>query len=131
MDRREMAPEYELGVERYAGVITESLPSRSNSTLFPAGDRPSDGVIAGTIERSAEGRETSHWHVSRIAIQHKRKVLFVDSSNVFSVVAQGNDVVLEAEFGSYRLLESISAIAEKLRPHGFIRIHRSRVVNCC
>jgi two-component system, LytTR family, response regulator len=38
-------------------------------------------------------------------------------------------VLLERLSGSYLLRESISAIAQKLEPYGFIRIHRSVLVN--
>ena len=43
--------------------------------------------------------------------------------------AEGNYVLLEKQSGSYLLRESISTVAEKLKPHGFIRIHRSVLVN--
>jgi LytTr DNA-binding domain len=38
-------------------------------------------------------------------------------------------VLLQREKGSHLLRESISTIAEKLRPYGFIRIHRSVLAN--
>ena len=43
--------------------------------------------------------------------------------------AEGNYVLLEKRSGSYLLRESLSTVAEKLKPHGFIRIHRSMLVN--
>ena len=36
---------------------------------------------------------------------------------------------LQRESDSYLLRESISRVAEKLKPYGFIRIHRSALVN--
>jgi two-component system LytT family response regulator len=48
---------------------------------------------------------------------------------VIAVQAEGNYVLLERGSGSYLLRESISTVAEKLRPYGFIRIHRSVLVN--
>lgn len=65
----------------------------------------------------------------RIAISNKRRILFVDLSEVFSIVAQGNYVLLQGEDGSRRLRGPISALAEKLEPYGFVRIHRSVMVN--
>jgi two-component system LytT family response regulator len=38
-------------------------------------------------------------------------------------------VSLQRESDSYLLRESISVVAEKLKPYGFIRIHRSALVN--
>jgi len=46
-----------------------------------------------------------------------------------AVEAEGNYVLLQQRSGSYLLRESISAIAEKLKPYGFIRIHRSVLIN--
>ncbi|HKW87665.1 MAG TPA: LytTR family DNA-binding domain-containing protein [Candidatus Acidoferrales bacterium] len=120
----------ELDVERYATVTTKSQTNHSNHALATMAGRDGHGAMAEIIELPSERRDASNWQVPRIAIKHKRKVLFIDPNDVFSVVAQGNYVILEGKSGSYRLLESISIIAEKLRPYGFIRIHRSRVVNC-
>ena len=66
---------------------------------------------------------------SRIAIKAQGRILFIDSAEVISVHAQGNYVLLRKDSGSYLLRESISDVAEKLRPFGFIRIHRSILVN--
>ena len=38
-------------------------------------------------------------------------------------------MLLRREADSYLLRESISVVAEKLKPYGFIRIHRSALVN--
>jgi two-component system LytT family response regulator len=48
---------------------------------------------------------------------------------VVAVQAEGNYVSLQRNGGSYLLRESISAVAKKLEPQGFIRIHRSILVN--
>ena len=66
---------------------------------------------------------------TRIAIKDKGRVVFVDSGELISAEAHGNYVLLQQKSGSYLLRETISGIAEKLRPYGFIRIHRSVLVN--
>jgi two-component system, LytTR family, response regulator len=66
---------------------------------------------------------------SRIAIKTKKSILFIDPADVAVVEAQGNYVLLQRMSGSYLLRESIGAVAQKLEPHGFIRIHRSVLVN--
>jgi two-component system LytT family response regulator len=65
----------------------------------------------------------------RIAIKVKGKILFIDPSDVVAVQAQGNYVLLQRGTNSYLLRDSISVVAEKLEPYGFIRIHRSVLVN--
>lgn len=66
---------------------------------------------------------------ARIAIKTKKSILFIDPADVALVEAQGNYVLLQRLSGSYLLRESISAVAQKLEPYGFIRIHRSVLVN--
>jgi DNA-binding LytR/AlgR family response regulator len=66
---------------------------------------------------------------ARVAIKVKGKILFINLSNVVAVQAEGNYVSLQRNGSSYLLRESISAVAEKLEPQGFIRIHRSILVN--
>jgi two-component system, LytTR family, response regulator len=65
----------------------------------------------------------------KIAIKAKGRILFMDPDEVVSVHAEGNYVLLKKESGSYLLRESVSDVAGKLEPYGFIRIHRSVLVN--
>lgn len=71
----------------------------------------------------------AHWETARVAIQKKGRVLFVNLSEVLTVVAQNNCALLQGAFGSYRLRGSISTMAEKLERYGFVRINRSVLVN--
>lgn len=66
---------------------------------------------------------------ARIAIKVKGRVLFLNPADVISVHAEGNYVLLEQAAASHLLRESISVVAEKLKPYGFIQIHRSVLVN--
>jgi DNA-binding LytR/AlgR family response regulator len=65
----------------------------------------------------------------RVAIKLKGRILLINLGDVISVKADGNYVLLQRDSISYPLRESISAVAEKLQPLGFIRIHRSMLVN--
>ena len=64
-----------------------------------------------------------------IAIKAKGRILFINPGDVVAVQAEGNYVSLQRESDSYLLRESISVVAEKLKPYGFIRIDRSALVN--
>jgi two-component system LytT family response regulator len=68
-------------------------------------------------------------HSSKVAIKAKGRILFIDPTEVAIIRAEGNYVLLEKRSGSYLLRESLAIVAEKLKPHGFIRIHRSVLVN--
>jgi len=65
----------------------------------------------------------------RIAFKTKGRILFLDLAEIAVVEAGGNYVSLRYRSNPYLLRESLSCMAEKLKPYGFIRIHRSVVVN--
>ncbi len=65
----------------------------------------------------------------RIAIKAGKKILFIDSADIIAVEAEGNYVLLQHKSSAYLLRESISTMAEKLSLFGFVRIHRSSLVN--
>jgi two-component system LytT family response regulator len=65
----------------------------------------------------------------RVAIKVKGRILFINLGEVITVQAEGNYVSLQRNGSSHLMRESISVVAEKLEPYGFIRIHRSVLVN--
>ena len=67
--------------------------------------------------------------VARIAVKAKGRVLFVDPIDVFVAKAQGNYVALVHKSGSYFVRETMATVEQKLTPLGFVRIHRSILVN--
>ncbi len=106
------------------GILTHG---ESGQPLEP-GFRPgaNRGGI-GQVQKFPEHRRRSQ--TGRIAIKDGGRILFVNLNDVLAVVAQGNYVLLQRESGSYCLRDSISAMAEKLESYGFVRIHRSALVN--
>jgi DNA-binding LytR/AlgR family response regulator len=65
----------------------------------------------------------------RVAIKVRGKILFINLGDVVAVQAEGKCVLLQQKARSYLLRESISVVAERLETYGFIRIHRSVLVN--
>jgi DNA-binding LytR/AlgR family response regulator len=66
---------------------------------------------------------------SKIAIKAKRRILFIDPAEIMAVEAQGNYILLRRVGACDLLRESMTTVAEKLRAYGFVRIHRSVIVN--
>jgi two-component system LytT family response regulator len=66
---------------------------------------------------------------TRIAIKVQGRILFIDPAAVLYVQAEGNYVLLQAEGGSHLLREPLGQVEQKLIPFGFVRIHRSVIVN--
>jgi len=65
----------------------------------------------------------------RMAIKSRGRILFVDPRDIVAVEAERNYVLLQQRTGSHLLRESISRMAERLQPYGFVRIHRSVLIN--
>jgi two-component system LytT family response regulator len=65
----------------------------------------------------------------RIAFKAKGSILFLDLADILVVQAEGNYISLRPRTNPYLVHESLSSMAERLKPYGFIRIHRSVVVN--
>jgi two-component system LytT family response regulator len=65
----------------------------------------------------------------RIAFKTKGSILLLDLADISAVQAEGNYVSLRHQRNPYLVHESLSSMAEKLKPYGFIRIHRSVIVN--
>jgi DNA-binding LytR/AlgR family response regulator len=77
---------------------------------------------------ASRSQEQSH-PSPRVAIKVKGTILFINLSDVVAVHSEGDYVSLQRNGSSYLVRELISAVAEQLEPHGFIRIHRSILVN--
>src|ERR1700685_1061417 len=65
----------------------------------------------------------------RIAFKANGSILLLDLADILAVQAEGNYVSLRPPTSPHLLHASLSSMAEKLTPYGFIRIHRSVVVN--
>lgn len=65
----------------------------------------------------------------RVGIRMNRKILFVDSAEILALEAEGNYVLVRHFKASYMARERISELASRLEDYGFIRIHRSVLVN--
>ena len=67
--------------------------------------------------------------VPRLAFKAKGTILLLNLFDLVAVQAEGNYVSLQHRPHHYLVHESLSSVADKLKPYGFIRIHRSVVVN--
>jgi len=64
-----------------------------------------------------------------MAVKVNGRICFVRLAEALSVEAEGNYVLIRQESKSYSLRGSISVVGKQLEPFGFIRIHRSVLVN--
>jgi two-component system, LytTR family, response regulator len=118
-------------LERY--TVDYVLKPFSNESINEALDRASRRAkgeqAAKLIETLPLLQKLSRSCHPMIAIKAKGRILFINPGDVVAVQAEGNYVSLQRESDSYLLRDSISRVAEKLKPYGFIRIQRSALVN--
>ena len=110
-----------------------TLESKAEDRFYEPADTsllPVTRVDAANLIRALQQLEViAKRQAPRIAFKAKGRILFVDLAEIVAVQAEGNYVSLRHQPNPYLLRESLSSMAEKLKPYGFIRIHRSVVVN--
>lgn len=110
-----------------SGSVGENMAQHSCATLLIADKiaEPTAGSEQTLLGLPAAAKPPS----LRVAVKTTGRILFMNLGDVVSVKAKGKCVYLQRKTSSYLLRESISDVAEKLKTHGFIRIHRSVLVN--
>jgi two-component system, LytTR family, response regulator len=109
-------------------VLKPFIPARVHEALDVAVRRSTQERAERIVEMLKDIRLRPE-RSSRIAIKDKGRVVFIDVDDITSVEANANYVLLHQNSGAHLLRETIATVAEKLKPHGFIRIHRSVLVN--
>ena len=112
----------------YPCYVPELESGRIHEALDPA-IRRTESERAAQLVKILPQLEALLSKSTKIAIKTKGRTLFIDPANVAIVQAEGNYVLMQRQLDSYLLRESISTMAERLKPWGFIRIHRSVLVN--
>lgn len=97
------------------------------SLPIPAPKVKTDAIAKDSVTPGSPS--ASHGKPVRIAIKTKGKILLISPTDILAVEAEGNYVSLRRRSDSYLLREPISSLTEKLKEYGFVRIHRSVLVN--
>ena len=110
-------------------VLKPFAPARVHEALDVAARRSAQERAGRLLDMLGNGLKMRPERAPRMAIPDKGRIVFVDLAELVSAEAQGNYVLLQQKSGSYLLRETLAGLAEKLGPHGFVRIHRSVLVN--
>jgi two-component system LytT family response regulator len=110
-------------------VLKPFSAERVEQALEFASRRTAAERAAKLVELMPHLRMLTSQSPAKIGIKSNGRILFLDPRDLAAVQAEGNYVLLQQQSGSYLLRESISTIAERLKPYGFVRIHRSVLVN--
>jgi two-component system LytT family response regulator len=144
----------EMFVEQaaHANADVSATPLRGATICTTKGER--DYTLESTADEFCEAADTSWFPITqvdavnlmrvlrpleviakrqapRIAFKAKGSILLLDLADIVAVQAEDNYVSLRHRHrpNPYLVCETLSSIAEKLKPYGFIRMHRSVVVN--
>jgi len=118
-DQRTIAP------ERSVPEAAQEFCEAENTSLLSA--IRVDAASFMRVLRQLEG--LAKREAPRIAFKAKGSILLLHLADIWAVQAEGNYVSLRHRTHLYLVHESLSSVAEKLQPYGFVRIHRSAVVN--
>jgi two-component system LytT family response regulator len=109
-------------------ILKPFAPARVHEALDRATRRSTEERAARLLEAVSHMNALPRRSV-RIALKTGGRVVFVDSAELVTAEAHGNYVLMQQTSGSYLLRGTIGGVAEKLKPYGFVRIHRSVLVN--
>lgn len=84
--------------------------------------------LGSTVPEGAVGREPGE-RPTKLAVKTAQRIVFIDLADAIAIEAQGNSSLLWTPSRSYLLRQHISDLARRLEHYGFVRIHRSTVVN--
>jgi two-component system LytT family response regulator len=110
-------------------VLKPFCTERIDKALNVVSRRAANEKAARLLEILSRAGRLSQQQSTRIAIKSKGRIRLINPKDVIMVQAQGNYALLQRDSESLLLRESISVLAEKLRTYGFIRIHKSVLVN--
>jgi len=121
---KRIAPEDSFRSALHDAVIPASAHPRE---MIAATDFPPEGILDATKKRPQVVLAVTE--IARIAIKANGRVLFVDSIDIIAARAEGNYLALLHKSGCYLVRETMATAEKKLAPLGFLRIHRSKLVN--
>jgi len=109
-------------------ILKPFVPARVHEALDTAMRRSSQERVERLVD-ILEELKTQTPKSTIIAIKDKDRIVFVNAAEIVSAEAHGNYVILRGSAGSYLHRGTIGGIEEKLKDYGFIRIHRSVLIN--
>lgn len=110
-----------LAVQTPAENPARYIP-RTTATLQPVRE------LGSTLPEDPAGQEPGE-RPTKLALRTAQKIVFIDLADAIAIEAQGNSALLRTPSRSYLLRQHISDLARRLERYGFVRIHRSTVVN--
>jgi two-component system, LytTR family, response regulator len=109
-----------VGQERFARAL-----SRAKARIAEKPNREATERLIALLDRVAAQNQ----YLERLAVAGNGRILFVKTSEIDWIEADGNYARLHVGSRNYQIREALSNLECKLNPRDFLRIHRSTIVN--
>lgn len=87
------------------------------------------GQVSDRILQTLEALRRREDYLDRIPVRSDERVSFVDVEDIVWIKASRNTVLIHVANGTHELRETMAALAARLDPRRFARIHRSAIIN--
>jgi two-component system LytT family response regulator len=104
-------------------------PERVDHAMNTALERRNVNRLADMLRHLSSLQLVPSHSSRRIALKDQGRVRLVDVSEVQYIESEGNYVLFHLTKGSIMIRDTMTRIEQRLQPHGFVRIHRSVIVN--
>ena len=106
--------------ERFAATLR-----RVKTRLSAGGGRDASTQILQTLQALRQRDE----HIQRLPIRIDEHIGFIDVDDIVWIKASGNTVQIHLADRVHEMRETMSALAARLDPRHFARVHRSAIIN--
>ncbi|OOG45905.1 response regulator [Rhodanobacter sp. C01] len=108
--------------ERFANTL------RRVKARLSTGESVSSGGSAQILQALDALRQRDDY-IQRIPVRSDEHISFIDVDHIVWIKASGNTVQIHLADGVHELRETMSALAARLDPRHFARVHRSAIIN--
>ena len=81
------------------------------------------------IMKALEALQRRDAYLERLRVRVGEHLVFVDVNDIVWIKASGNTVLVHTTDRVHELRETMAALAERLDPRHFVRVHRSAIIN--
>jgi two-component system LytT family response regulator len=108
--------------ERFAGTL------RRARARLAAGEGV-DGTSAALILQALDALRQRDDYLTRLPVRSDEHIRFIDVDDIVWIKASGNSVQIHRADGVHEMRETMNALAARLDPRHFARVHRSAIIN--
>jgi len=109
-----------FGRERFASALARA------KTRLGSGH---SGELSGRIMQALDALRRRDDYLERLPVREGEQVVFVDVNEIVWIKASRNTVQIHLADRVHELRETMTALAERLDPRRFARVHRSAIIN--